>query len=243
LPGPHRQTIVIAMPSLRLTGSVFAAILAATALRRLSYHSGATSGEVNAALPGDDVIAHPMAEWTRAATIEATPAGVWPWLVQMGYGRGGWYTNERIDQLIWRTSATNASQIVPELQDLAVGDIVADGPDHAAYFHVRTIEPERAIVYHSIRHPYRGHPLADTEPSTLAAMEQRLLQRGRFLDFSWAFVLEPITVGRSRLIIRTRANYGPAALGALVVLLGLVDLFHAHTILRGIAVRATSSPG
>lgn len=155
----------------------------------------------------------------------------------MGYGRGGWYTNERIDRWIWHTSATNASRILPEFQELAVGDIVADGPDHAAYFHVCEVAQHRAIVYHSIRHPYRGHPLDDTESATLAAMEQRLLRGGRYLDFSWAFVLQSDTPDTSRLIMRTRADYAPRALGAIEVPLGLVDLFHAHTILSGIDAR------
>jgi hypothetical protein len=238
LPEQHDPAIVMAMSALRVAACTLAAVCATATIRRLSYHSGATSEEVHASLPGDDVIAHPMAEWTRAATIDASPSGIWPWLVQMGYGRGGWYTNERIDQAIWRTSAVNADHIVPELQTLAVGDIVADGPEHAAYFHVRAIEPERAIVYHSIRHPYRGHPLPDTEPARLEEMEQRLLEGGRYLDFSWAFVLAPAANGASRLIIRTRADYAPNGLAALEVPLGLVDLFHAHTILRGVAARA-----
>ena len=214
------------------------ALCAASWLRRLAYHSGATRAEVTAALPGDEVIVHPTVEWTRAATIAATPAAIWPWLVQMGYGRGGWYTNERLDRLVWQVSATTADVIRPDLQQLRVGDIVADGPEHAAYFHVRTIEPERAIVYYSLRHPYRGHPLPDTEPATLEAMEDRLRRGGRFLEFSWAFVLQPIDVGRSRLIIRTRADYEPAALRFAELSLGWVDLFHAHTMLGAIRRRA-----
>jgi proline iminopeptidase len=225
------------MPALRTSVFAIMVLLASALLQRYSWRSGASDAEAYGSLPGDHVIPHPMVEWTRATTIEAAPSEVWPWLVQMGYGRGGWYTNEDIDQLIWRVSATNANSVIPEYQDLEVGDIIADGPGHAAYFHVRSIEPERAIVYHSVRHPYRGHPLPDTKAATLVAMEERLRNGGRHLDFSWAFVLNPIDAEHTRLIIRTRANFAPRSLGLLRVPLGWVDLFHAHTILGGIRRR------
>jgi len=212
------------------------------AAERLSRRTGATDAEARGTLPGDDVIAHPAVEWTRAATIRATPAQIWPWLVQMGYGRGGWYTNERFDRLVWRVNAVNADEILPEYQQLAVGDIVADGPEHAAYFHVRAVEQDRAVVYHSIRHPYRGHPLPDTEADTLAAMDQRLIGGGTYLEFSWAFVLHEIGAGETRLIIRTRADYAPPLIGWLAVPLGLVDLFHVHTMLGGIRRRVEAQP-
>lgn len=189
-------------------------------------------------MPGDDVIAHPAVEWTRATTIDAPPSAIWPWLVQMGYGRGGWYTNERLDRLVWRVNATNADDILLDCQTLDVADVIADGPSHAAYFHVREVQEYRAIVYHSIRHPYRGHPLEDTEPATLAGLEQRLVSEGTYLEFSWAFVLEALEQERTRLIIRTRANCAPRWLGLLSIPLGLVDLFHAHTILDGVRDRA-----
>ena len=160
----------------------------------------------------------------------------------MGYGRGGWYTNERIDRLVWRVSASNASAVLPDYQTLKTGDIVADGPEHAAYFHVREVQPERAVVYRSLRHPYRGHPLPDTEPTTLLALEAQLREQGSWLDFSWAFVLRRLDPSRTRLIIRTRADYAPPAIGWLEVPLGLVDLFHAHTIIAGIRARAEAMP-
>lgn len=234
---PH----IVVMP-LRILLSTVAALCSASLLRRFAYHSGATRAEVTGALPGDDVIAHPAAEWTRAATIAAPPEAIWPWLVQMGYDRGGWYTNERLDRLVWQVSATSADTLRPDLQQLHIGDVIADGPEHAAYFHVRSLEPERAIVYYSLRHPYRGHPLADTRPATLETMEGRLRDGGRYLEFSWAFVLDPIDAEHTRLIIRTRADYEPAALGLFEVPLGWVDLYHAHTMLGGIRRRVEREP-
>ena len=73
-------------------------------VRRLGQRSGATDEEVDAALPGDEVIPHPMIETTHAITIQAPPSEVWRWLVQAGYrgsGRAGWYTDAPlIDPLV-----------------------------------------------------------------------------------------------------------------------------------------------
>lgn len=213
-------------------------VVASAVLYRFSWRSGARNTEVFGPLPGDEVIPHPMVEWTRATTIHATRARVWPWLVQMGYGRAGWYTNERVDQLIWGVSTHPADRILPECQHLEVGDVIADGPDYAAYFHVRVVDHERAIVYHSVRHPRTGHPVDPTDRTALEALERRLVDGGVYLDFSWAFILSPDGPDATRLVIRTRARYAPSWIGLMRVPLGYVDLFHAHTILRAIRNRA-----
>ena len=71
-----------------------AALAASAVLRRAANHTGATAAEARAAMAGDDLVPHPMVEWTRGSTIDAAPHEIWPWLVQMGYGRAGWYTSE-----------------------------------------------------------------------------------------------------------------------------------------------------
>lgn len=79
---------------------------------------GATGGEVAMAMPGDDLLPADAGQTTRAVTIGAPPSEIWPWLVQIGYGRAGWYSYDRIDN----DGRPSASRIVPELQDLQVGD-------------------------------------------------------------------------------------------------------------------------
>jgi hypothetical protein len=74
------------------TGWLVAGWALGSAVRRLSRRAGVTDAEAFGTLPGDDVIAHPMVEWTRGITVRASPERIWPWLVQMGYGRAGWYT-------------------------------------------------------------------------------------------------------------------------------------------------------
>jgi uncharacterized protein YndB with AHSA1/START domain len=220
-----------------------AALTAAWALLgRMARRSGATDAEFYGSLPGDEVLPHPMVEWTRATTIAAPADAVWPWLVQMGYHRAGWYTNERIDHLVWRVDNPNAEEILPQFQQLEVGDVVPDGPDYAAFFRVLTVERPHALVYRSIRHLYRGHPVNAADPEALAQVERDLLAGGTYIDFTWAFALRDDGNGTTRLIIRTRANAAPRwAIALLRAPLGLVDWFHVATMFRGIRRRAEES--
>ena len=226
------------------TRSIANAVLAIagySVVDRVSRRSGVTNAEFNGFLPGDSVLPHPMVEWTRATTIEAPPREVWPWLVQMGFGRGGWYTSERFDRIVWRLENLSADRILPEWQQLEVGDIVPDGPDYAAYFHVVDVRPEEAIVYRSIRHPYRGHPVDHTDPDALLRLEEALVEAGTYLDFSWSWVIRPFGRDASRLLVRTRANFEPWSLHLAKVPLGLVDWYHVSTMFRGIESRVARS--
>jgi hypothetical protein len=80
-----------------LTGGLLAGWVLAVVARRFGVRTGVSDEGAFGSLPGDEVISHPMVEWTRGVTVHTTPERVWPWLVQMGYGRGGWYTPEWVD--------------------------------------------------------------------------------------------------------------------------------------------------
>lgn len=89
-------------------------------LRRWRCRWGATDEEVKRTLPGDELVPAPEWQWTHAITINAPPEQVWPWIVQMGQGRGGFYSYEALEDLVG-CKIHNASRIVPEWQDLKVG--------------------------------------------------------------------------------------------------------------------------
>src|SRR6516225_5302929 len=81
---------------------------------------GATDEEVARAMPGDDVVKQPTFNATRAVTIQARPEEIWPWLVQIGNKRAGWYTYDWLDNL----GIPSAERSIPELQHVAVGDLI-----------------------------------------------------------------------------------------------------------------------
>ena len=112
---------------------------------------GATPDEVTRALPGDELVPNPVAQTTRAVTIQAAPADIWPWLVQLGQGRGGLYSYEALENLVG-CDLHNADRVHPEWQDLKVGDSVRFMPDgymglpETPHFTVKAIEPNRLLA-------------------------------------------------------------------------------------------------
>ena len=201
--------------------AVAAGLLAAGyAIHRVGCRSSATSAETRLGLSGDELVPEPMWRSTRAITVEAAPIDVWPWIVQMGFPshRAGWYTPRWLDRLMWRIDARSAEEIVPELQQLEVGDIVPDSEDRSVFFTVAAVRPDEALVLYSTRH---------------------LLNPIRSIRFSWAFVVRPLSSGRTRLIVRARAWFAPRWAWPLVeLLIGPGDFVNASQMLRGIKRRA-----
>lgn len=208
---------------------------------RASHRSGVTNEEFKGQMPGDELILDPAVEWTRATTIDAPPELVWPWLAQMGFGRGGWYTSRAFDRLVWRLENPSSDVLIPELQQPTVGDVIPDGPDDAAYFRLADVVPEERIVYRSTCHPYRGHPVDPTDPKQLTELEEKLISEGIYLDFTWSWALRHIRHRRTRLLVRTRAKYSPGWLATTEVPLGLVDFYHVATMFKGIAERVAAN--
>ena len=108
-------------------------------LRRWHLRWGATDEEVRRPLPADERVPHPQLETTRALTLDAPPEAVWPWLVQMGYRRGGWYSYDWLDN----QGVPSARRVIPELQGLKVGDKLA--PLEGGFI-VASLEPPRSMV-------------------------------------------------------------------------------------------------
>ena len=158
-------------------------------------------------LPGDDLVPTPTAIDTRGITIDAPPEAVWPWLVQMGYGRAGWYSYDQLDM-----RGKSADRIVPEWQTTKPGDVMPTSPESG--FEVRILEPGRVITL------YLDTALVESQAAEAASaarpdMPAGLAASGAFLrqtpqDFAaaWTFVLEPLEDGRTRLIERIRVRFG-----------------------------------
>jgi hypothetical protein len=110
----------------------------AARLRRVA----ASSTERAGSLPGDDLIPNPIASLTNAITIRCSRERVWPWLVQMGAGRAGWYSYDRIDNGRQRS----ANRIVPEFQSISVGTLFPALPGAKDGFFVLSYEPDRFLT-------------------------------------------------------------------------------------------------
>ncbi len=102
---------------------------------------GATDEEFRRAMPGDEFIPDATLNTTRAITIQATPEEIWPWLVQMGYGRAGWYSYDRLDN----HGRPSATRIIPELQrKLQPGEFLVKEQGHG--FKIMAVEENRYVV-------------------------------------------------------------------------------------------------
>lgn len=193
-------------------------------LQWLGRTYGATRDERRRALPGDRCCPDPQASTTHAITIDVPPERVWPWLVQMGWGRGQWYTARWVDLLMFPDNAPSAERIVPEWQHLAVGDRILDGaPEKNCAFVVAELEPNRHLVLHSREHlPPRW--------------EQRY---GAQIDWSWAFVLDRLTGDRTRFLFRSRLALRPRWVEAFYIALVIpADFIMSRQMLRGVKRRA-----
>jgi hypothetical protein len=104
---------------------------------------GATDDEVARAMPGDDVVKQPIFNATRAVTIQARPEQIWPWLVQMGITRAGWYSYDWLDNL----GRPSAQRILPEFQHGAVGDVVPFSPDGKQGMYVKDFDANRYLLW------------------------------------------------------------------------------------------------
>ena len=109
-----------------------AALVALATVEAVLVHLGRTHGSTRAEraerLPGDALVRRPSVQTDHAIVIDSPPAAVWPWLVQMGWGRGGWYTARWVDALLFPANGPSSDVIRPDLQDLPVGGFVPDGP-------------------------------------------------------------------------------------------------------------------
>lgn len=177
-----------------VTAGITAGVTAYVKIARPWFlHWGSTDEEVTRALPGDDLLPTAKINATHAVTVDAPPEQVWPWLIQIGQGRGGFYSYDWIENAMG-LDIHNTDHILPEYQTLQVGDKIPLAPDGFG-IPVAILEPERTLVLHG-----------DTRTGGTGTPP---MKPGEHLAVSWGFYLEPLPEGKTRLIERWKADWTP----------------------------------
>jgi hypothetical protein len=198
----------------------FSHVIRKSLLRALVKKLGRPPPEAGRPLAGDELLPSARASNTQAITIESPVNRVWPWLIQMGCRRAGWYSIDRLDN----GGVPSADRIIPELQHIAVGDILPATPKGDEGFAVLRVEPERVLVL--------GSP-GLLQKSSPAPKRKRWGLLGADYDATWAFVLEPIGEAATRLTVRVRGNFEPG----LRMELARPALLSVHTIMEQAQLR------
>jgi|GEM_PF-2492372 len=160
-------------------------------------HWGAQEDEIQKALPGDELVPNPAFVTTKAITIAAPPAAIYPWLLQLGVDRGGMYSYLWVENWLLRLHVKNIDEIRPEWQKLQVGDFIRFTPQSYSQhpgpgFFVMALEPNRTLI---ACFGLENQPPDCTKSAT------------------WQFVLEPQANGTTRLLLRGRSADPGSAVG------------------------------
>jgi hypothetical protein len=147
-------------------------------IRRWMNQWGATPSDLARVMAGDSLLADQTYSGTTVIIVNAPPEQIWPWLVQIGYQRGGLYSYDWLDRLFGYLDRPSATRILPEFQQLAVGDTIPLG-----------------------RGP--GWPVAVVEPNRALVLDMRNMPG---LDWVWQFGLYPVDETRTRLVSRSRVR-------------------------------------
>ncbi|MDD8025964.1 MAG: SRPBCC family protein [Acidobacteriota bacterium] len=205
---------IVTVTGWTLAGLVLAAAAYLLLLRPWHRTWGASESEAARPMPADGLVVDPDFEATRAVTIEAPPADVWPWLVQMGSGRGGFYGFDIIARARGIQDGPSATRILPGFQSLKPGDTVpfGNGP---------------------------GWPVTVVEPRTSLVFDIRRAD----LRLTWSWLLMPLPDGKSRLLLRLRGRGVFASSGrAAGFLLDPGEYVAVRRMLAGIKARAEGRP-
>jgi hypothetical protein len=193
-------------------------------LQLLGRRAWSTPQERAAQLPGDELVEEPHMVMNHGVTIRARPEEIWPWLSQMGWHLGGYYTPHWVDRLLFPGNWTSLERLDPRLvRDLQVGDVVPDGPPGTAYFEVAYVQPASLLVLKSQTHLPPGW--RD--------------KYGASITWTWTFNLTELPDGATRVHLRVRGHLHPWWLAVLYV--GTIvpaDFVMSRGMLRGLRARA-----
>jgi hypothetical protein len=181
---------------------------------------GATGEELRLPLPGDDLIPTADLVATRAVTVRAPADRVWPWIAQLGQGRGGLYSYDALENLIG-CDMHSADRILPRWQRVAAGDEFKLHPDLA--LQVAAVEPPRCLVVRG------GVPMGDDSQPPY--------------DFTWSFVVQEAPAGTTRLLVRERYRYTRWWSPLLVEPVEALSFVMSQKMLRGLRDRVERAEG
>jgi len=202
----NESTIAVAV----VLATAFALYVVILRPRMLAW--GATRDEQSAPLPGDDLEPGASYVTTRAITIDAPPDRIWPWLVQMGQDRAGFYTHNWVERLL-QSGIKDVHAIHPEWQTLAVGDLMRTNRD--------------------IGGKPMGWPVAVVDPPRALVVRSKTMPLG-----TYAFVLRPTVEGRTRLLVRDRAVWRRRELPFAALVYEPLHAYMETGLMRGLKERA-----
>jgi hypothetical protein len=185
--------------------------------------SGITAEEGRRGLPGDELVRNPMWEATRAITIDAPVDDVWPWVAQMGYGRGGWYGWNPLE------GADTGVDRLLTVDEPSEGDVWLDGPgcnETKGAWVVKTVDKPRTLVLYTLRDPVNGREL---QPGT---------SHRPWIQSGWSFHLLRSRTASTRLLVRTRVVVRPRWALLPLKWMGAGDTVMQRRLLVGIKIRS-----
>lgn len=207
--------------------AALASLLGYAALQTLGRRAGSTAAERHARLPGDELVQHPQLVTDHAITIAAPADRIWPWLAQMGWHLGGYYTPDWVDRWLFPQNWPSLDHLDPALvRDLAVGDIIPDGPPGTAWYVVTQVDAPHTLVLRSNTHVPPG-------------WGERF---GAEIDWTWSLRVTAHAGSSARVHLRVRGRMSPRWF-ELLYLATIVpsDFVMARGMLRGLKRRAEMS--
>jgi hypothetical protein len=198
------------------------ALAAYAGLQVLGRVAGTTAAERRQRLPGDELVGSPRIVTDHAIDIAAEPEEVWPWLAQLGWHLGGYYTPEWVDRLLFPGNWPSLDRLDPALvRDLRAGDLIPDGPPGTAFYRVAIAERPHVLVLHSTTHVPQGWK-----------------RHGATIDWTWCFSLSRPAPRRTRVRVRLRGRTAPWWLTTLyLAAIAPADYVMAMSMLRGLKRR------
>ena len=208
----------------RLTAASLAGVSLAAyaALQVLGRMAGTTGAERRQRLPGDDLVGSATIVTDHAIDVAGEPEEVWPWLTQLGWHLGGYYTPGWVDRLLFPGNWPSLDRLDPALvRDLRAGDLIPDGPPGTAFFRVAAADPPHVLVLRSTTHVPPGWERC-----------------GAAIDWTWCFSLRRLAPRRTRVRVRMRGRTAPWWLTTLyLAVIGPADYVMAMAMLRGVKRR------